>query len=237
MIETDASAWPHISLQAEAIAASLDLVDHHPAQAEAWRRLRPDGRRSDGERGRRGTRRTTICSLATMPRVLIVHHSPSPSCRAMLEAVQDGASNDQIEDVDVVTRAALAATTSDVLEADAYLLGTPANIGYMSGALKHVRPRSVPPVERSASPVFELHRRWRDKPTSVTTAGIATFTLARLQAGTTSATGRSAGYRPRLRIIGRRRPGGRTRIGVPVRLGGRWFLLVYRRWRRVSGDV
>ncbi len=40
MIETDASAWPHISLQAEAIAASLDLVEHHPAQAEAWRRLR-----------------------------------------------------------------------------------------------------------------------------------------------------------------------------------------------------
>ncbi len=55
----------------------------------------------------------------------------------MLEAVQDGASNDQIEGVDVVTRAALAATASDVLEADAYLLGTPANIGYMSGALKH----------------------------------------------------------------------------------------------------
>lgn len=55
----------------------------------------------------------------------------------MLEAVQEGASNDQIEGVEVVTRAALAATASDVLDADAYLLGTPANIGYMSGALKH----------------------------------------------------------------------------------------------------
>lgn len=72
-----------------------------------------------------------------MLQVLIVHHSPSPSCRAMFEAVRDGASDDAIEGVDVVARAALAATPTDVLAADAYLLGTPANIGYMSGALKH----------------------------------------------------------------------------------------------------
>ena len=55
----------------------------------------------------------------------------------MFEAVRDGASDDAIEGVEVVTRAALAATATDVLDADAYLLGTPANIGYMSGALKH----------------------------------------------------------------------------------------------------
>jgi multimeric flavodoxin WrbA len=55
----------------------------------------------------------------------------------MYEAVIAGATNDQIEGVDVVARPALAATVVDVLEADGYLLGTPANIGYMSGALKH----------------------------------------------------------------------------------------------------
>lgn len=55
----------------------------------------------------------------------------------MFEAVRDGASDDAIEGVEVVTRAALSATAADVLAADAYLLGTPANIGYMSGALKH----------------------------------------------------------------------------------------------------
>ncbi len=37
----------------------------------------------------------------------------------------------------MVVRPALAATASDVLDADGYLLGTPANLGYMSGALKH----------------------------------------------------------------------------------------------------
>jgi multimeric flavodoxin WrbA len=72
-----------------------------------------------------------------MPRILIVHHSPSPGTRAMFEAVRDGASNDQLEDVEIVTRAALGATQADVLAADGYLLGTTANIGYISGALKH----------------------------------------------------------------------------------------------------
>ncbi|MHB1593695.1 MAG: flavodoxin family protein [Streptosporangiaceae bacterium] len=72
-----------------------------------------------------------------MARLLIVHHTPSPAMQAMFEAVVAGARNDQIEGVDVVAMPALAATAVDVLGADGYLLGTPANIGYMSGALKH----------------------------------------------------------------------------------------------------
>jgi multimeric flavodoxin WrbA len=55
----------------------------------------------------------------------------------MFEAVVSGATTPEIEDVRVVRRAALAATASDVLAADGYLLGTPANLGYMAGALKH----------------------------------------------------------------------------------------------------
>ncbi|MFI7404257.1 flavodoxin family protein [Streptomyces sp. NPDC049541] len=72
-----------------------------------------------------------------MPTLLIVHHTPSPNCQMMLEAVLSGATAPEIEGVEVVRRAALAATASDVLAADAFVLGTPANIGYMSGALKH----------------------------------------------------------------------------------------------------
>lgn len=70
-------------------------------------------------------------------RLLVVHHTPSPGMQAMLEAVLEGARHEDIEGVDVVVRPALTAGPVDVLEADAYLLGTPANIGYMSGALKH----------------------------------------------------------------------------------------------------
>jgi multimeric flavodoxin WrbA len=72
-----------------------------------------------------------------MPRLLIVHHTPSPSTHEMLTAVTQGAGTDAIDDVEVATRAALTASPVDVLEADGYVLGTPANIGYMSGALKH----------------------------------------------------------------------------------------------------
>jgi multimeric flavodoxin WrbA len=52
-------------------------------------------------------------------------------------AVQSGATDPQIEGVEVVSVAALEATAHHVLMADGYLLGTPANLGYMSGALKH----------------------------------------------------------------------------------------------------
>ncbi len=72
-----------------------------------------------------------------MPTLLIVHHTPSPAVQAMFEAVASGAATDEIEGVDVVVRPALTAGAADVLAADGYLLGTPANIGYMSGALKH----------------------------------------------------------------------------------------------------
>ena len=72
-----------------------------------------------------------------MPRLLVVHHTPSPALQAMFEAAADGARTDEVEGVDVQIRPALTASEVDVLAADGYLLGTPANIGYMSGALKH----------------------------------------------------------------------------------------------------
>ncbi|HUC26508.1 MAG TPA: flavodoxin [Streptosporangiaceae bacterium] len=72
-----------------------------------------------------------------MPTLLIVHHTPSPALQAMFESVASGAQTDEIEGVEVIVRPALTAGPADVLAADGYLLGTPANIGYMSGALKH----------------------------------------------------------------------------------------------------
>lgn len=72
-----------------------------------------------------------------MSRLLVVHHSPTDTVRSLTDAVVAGARDDLIEGVDVVVRPALEATADDVLGADGYLLGTTANFGYMSGALKH----------------------------------------------------------------------------------------------------
>jgi multimeric flavodoxin WrbA len=70
-------------------------------------------------------------------RLLVVHHTPSPATQEILEAVLEGTHAEGLEGVDVDVHPALSATASDLLAADGLLLGTPANIGYMSGALKH----------------------------------------------------------------------------------------------------
>ena len=72
-----------------------------------------------------------------MATLLVVHHSPTRGVAALTEAVLAGAHDDEITGVDVVAKPALEATAEDVLAADGYVLGTPANFGYMSGALKH----------------------------------------------------------------------------------------------------
>ena len=76
-----------------------------------------------------------------MASLLIVHHSPTDSVRRLTDAVVAGTRDDAIEGVEVTVRAALDAAgpegAEEVLAADGYLLVTPANFGYMSGALKH----------------------------------------------------------------------------------------------------
>ena len=72
-----------------------------------------------------------------MSTLLVVHHSPTAGVQALTERWSPGAHDDAIEGVEVVVRPALEATAEDVLAADGYLLGTTANFGYMSGALKH----------------------------------------------------------------------------------------------------
>lgn len=55
----------------------------------------------------------------------------------MADAVIRGATHEDIEGVDVRVRNALDATSEDLLWCDAFILGTPENFGYMSGALKY----------------------------------------------------------------------------------------------------
>ncbi|NOS02503.1 flavodoxin family protein [Mycobacteroides abscessus] len=72
-----------------------------------------------------------------MPRLLIIHHTPSPHCQEMFEAVLAGATGPDIEGIEVVRRPALTCSPADALGADGYLIGSPANLGYLSGAVKH----------------------------------------------------------------------------------------------------
>lgn len=72
-----------------------------------------------------------------MARLLVVHHSPTPTLRRLSDAVVAGTRDESITGVEVVVREALEAGADDVRAADGFLVGTPANFGYMSGALKH----------------------------------------------------------------------------------------------------
>lgn len=72
-----------------------------------------------------------------MNRLLVVHHTVSPSLHEMVESVRAGTTADGIEGVEVVTAAALVATSAQALDADGYVLVAPANLGSMAGALKH----------------------------------------------------------------------------------------------------
>ena len=81
----------------------------------------------------------------TSKRLLIIAHAPSPNTRRLLDAVLEGARNPDIDNVEVVAKAPLEAGPEDVLQAQAILLGTTENLGYMSGALKDFFDRSYYP--------------------------------------------------------------------------------------------
>ena len=69
--------------------------------------------------------------------LLIVFHSQSGSTKQMADAVIRGARSPDVDGVEVRVKPALEADSSDLLWADALILGTPENFGYMSGAIKY----------------------------------------------------------------------------------------------------
>ena len=69
--------------------------------------------------------------------LLIVFHTQSGTTAEMADAVIRGASNADVSGVEVRARPALDADAADLLWADGFILGTPENFGYMSGAMKY----------------------------------------------------------------------------------------------------
>ena len=68
--------------------------------------------------------------------LLVVSHSRSGSTARLRDAFLAGAAVGGAEEVEVRSRSCFEAGPDDVLWADGLALGTPANFGYMSGALK-----------------------------------------------------------------------------------------------------
>jgi multimeric flavodoxin WrbA len=78
--------------------------------------------------------------------LLIVAHAPSQNTRRLREAVVRGATSSEIAGIDVKMLPPLEAQPDDVLAAQAIILGTTENLGYMSGALKDFFDRCYYPV-------------------------------------------------------------------------------------------
>jgi hypothetical protein len=67
-------------------------------------------------------------------RVLVVHHTVSPTLQTMLDSVVEGLA---LAHVEAVVRPALTCSVVDVLETDGVIVGGPVNIGMIAGAVKH----------------------------------------------------------------------------------------------------
>ncbi len=72
----------------------------------------------------------------TDKRLLIVAHAPSPNTLRLRDAVVAGARHPDIAGIEVVAQSPFDTQPEHVLAAQAVVLGTTENLGYMSGALK-----------------------------------------------------------------------------------------------------
>jgi hypothetical protein len=96
--------------------------------------------------------------------LLLVAHAPSPNLARLRDAVLTGARDPEIETVETTWKPPLEAGPADVLAADAVILGTPENLGYMSGALKDFFDRTYDAVidDKQGLPFAAYIRAGRD---------------------------------------------------------------------------
>ena len=95
-----------------------------------------------------------------MKQLLLIAHVPSPNTQRMVDAVLRGAGHPDISGVAVRHIPPLQASADDVLQADALILGTTENLGYMSGALKDFFDRIYYPcLEKTQAKPFAFYIR------------------------------------------------------------------------------
>lgn len=96
----------------------------------------------------------------TAKTLLIVAHAPSANTARLRDAVLRGARSAVGGELAVRVSAPLDAGPDDVLAAQAIVLGTPENLGYMSGALKDFFDRIYYPcLERTQGMPYALYVR------------------------------------------------------------------------------
>jgi len=111
-----------------------------------------------------------------MKKLLLVAHTPSANTKAMCDAVVRGAGHGDIDGVDVFAASPFDVAAEQVLEAQAVILGTTENLGYMSGALKDFFDRIYYPcLEKTQGLPFAIYVRAGHDGTG-TVRGIETIT-------------------------------------------------------------
>lgn len=93
--------------------------------------------------------------------LLVIAHTPSENTCALLRSIQEGCSAASIT---TIIKQPLDSDSTDALSADAILLFTPENLGYMSGALKDWFDRTYYPLleEKQGMPVAAIIRAGSD---------------------------------------------------------------------------
>lgn len=99
------------------------------------------------------TTRPCTSERSSLKHLLVVYHSQSGNTEALSKAIVDGARDAEISNVDVRYLRAVDAGPDDLLWAQALILGTPENFGYLSGGMKDFLDRTFYPVEGKLQPL------------------------------------------------------------------------------------
>lgn len=96
----------------------------------------------------------------TKKTLLVVVHAPSPNTQKLLAAFESGVQTAQAENVELIVKSPFDADAHDVQKANALVLGTTENLGYMSGALKDFFDRIYNPcLERTRGMPYAAYIR------------------------------------------------------------------------------
>ena len=94
----------------------------------------------------------------TTKRLLIVAHAPSPNTKKLLTSVQRGSA--QVDEIETQVLSPFDTGPDEVKSANAVILGTTENLGYMSGALKDFFDRCYYPcLEHTQGRSYALYVR------------------------------------------------------------------------------